>query len=157
MDRLIFEDIAELGNFMYEVANEKSIVVSSVLFYDEAVELIKWLMQYDDIAIGSINIENEDYNGYRKEFYITLDSDLFLDVIPAYKIQDKKYIDIDADVILYGGDVNSRVAIHSECLNKFEIVMDDEFEEDESECYIEYELSYEDILNILKLLNSILE
>lgn len=138
MDRLFFDDIAELGNFMYESADEQSVVVSSVLLYDKAVELIRWLMAYDDITIGSINIENEDYNGYDKEFYVTLDSDLVLDVAPAYKYKTAKtsagYTDIDADLILYDGDVNSRIAIQSECLNKFEIVFEEECEDSSYDC-----------------------
>lgn len=137
MEILEFNDIAELGNFMYELADEQNSVVSSVFFYDKATELIRWLMTYEDITIGSISIENEDYSGYDKEFYITLDSDLVLDVTPAYQYNSSKtskgYKDIEADLILYDEDVNSRVAIQSKCLNKFEI----DFKEDDcSECCI---------------------
>ncbi len=159
MDRIFFYDIAELGNFMYESAEDESLTVSSVMLYDKAVELIRWLMTYDDITVGSINIENEDYNGYKKEFYITLDSDLILDVAPAYKFKTEKssagYTDIDADLILYDGDVNSRIAIQSECLNKFEIIFDEECEDSDYD-YSTYSHYNFEIIEILKLLDYIL-
>lgn len=159
MDRLFFDDIAELGNFMYESADEKSLTVSSVMFYDKAVELIRWLMTYDDITVGSINIENEDYNGYNKEFYVTLDSDLILDVTPAYKFKTEKtsagYTDIDADLILYDGDANSRIAIQNECLNKFEIVFEEECEDSNYDCSVCSHCDFE-IIEMLKLLDYIL-
>lgn len=159
MDRLFFDDIAELGNFMYESADEQSLTVSSVMFYDKAVELIRWLTTYDDITVGSINIENEDYNGYNKEFYVTLDSDLILDVTPAYKFKTEKtsagYTDIDADLILYDGDANSRIAIQSECLNKFEIVFEEECEDSNYDCSVCSHCDFE-IIEMLKLLDYIL-
>lgn len=159
MDRIFFYDIAELGNFMHESAEDESLTVSSVMLYDKAVELIRWLMTYDDITVGSINIENEDYNGYKKEFYITLDSDLILDVTPAYKFKTEKssagYTDIDADLILYDGDANSRIAIQSECLNKFEIVFDEECEDSDYDDSTYSHYNFE-IIEILKLLDYIL-
>ena len=159
MDRIFFYDIAELGNFMYESAEDESLTISSVMLYDKAVELIRWLMTYDDITVGSINIENEAYNGYKKEFYITLDSDLILDVTPAYKFKTEKssagYTDIDADLILYDGDANSRIAIQSECLNKFEIVFDEECEDSDYDDSTYSHYNFE-IIEILKLLDYIL-
>lgn len=134
MERRNFDDFAELGNYMYELANEESQVVTAVLLCDDAIKLIKWLILYDDVTVGSISIENEDYHGYDKEFYITLDTDLVLDVVPAYQLQTDKtaegYLPLESDVVLYGGDVSSKLALQNTYGNKHEIVIEN-YDEDE--------------------------
>ena len=135
MERRKFDDFAELGNHMYELASEESQVVTAVLLCEDAIKLIKWLMLYDDVTVGSISIENEDYHGYDKEFYITLDTDLVLDVAPAYQLQTDKtakgYSAIESDVVLYGGDVSSKLALQNTYGNKYEIVIENYDDEDE--------------------------
>lgn len=125
MKILRFNDIAELSAFMYNSAKAQTVVIAAVCFFDRASELIKELLSYSDVEIGSIKIEHEDYSGYDKELYVTLDSDLILDVFPAYLPEsgsaEEGYIDIVADVIIYDGDTNSRIAIQSECQNKCEL------------------------------------
>lgn len=136
MERKIFNDFAELGNHMYELASEKSQVVTAVLLYEDAIDLIKWLMLYDDVSVGSINVENEDYHGYDNEFYITLDTDLVLDVVPAYQLQTDKtaegYLTLESDVVLYGGDTSSKLATQNTYDNKYEIVIKNY--DDNNEC-----------------------
>lgn len=128
MDRLIFKNITELGDFMYESAYKQSATISSVLFYDKMIKLFRWLITYEDITIGNINIENKNYSGYNREFYVTLDSNLVLDITPVYQSKISKtsvdYRDIKTDLILYDGDVNSRIAIQNKCMKKFEIVFE---------------------------------
>lgn len=137
MERRIYNDFAELGNHMYELASEESQVVTAVLLFDDAVKLIKWLMFYDDVTVGSIIIENEDYHGYDNEFYITLDTDLVLDVMPVYQLQTDKttegYIDIESDVMFYGGDVSSKLVFQNTYGNKYEIVIKNYDDKDECE------------------------
>ena len=127
MERLEFEDIAALGNLIYGIATDEEAVVTAVLFYDCAQELLKWLLQYDGVEIGHIDFEHEDY-GYSKEYYITLDSDLILDIEPAHK---EKYLPIDTDVLLLDGDASSKLStINGNCL-QFELVIADD---DECDC-----------------------
>ena len=108
MERLEFNDIADLGNLLYELATEEESVVTAVLFYDEAQELLRWLMQYEDVDIGHIDFKHEDY-GYDGEYYITLDTDLFLDVKPVKK--NSNYTCIDTDALFLDGDANSKIAV----------------------------------------------
>lgn len=123
-----FYDFAELGNYMYELASCESQVVTAVLLYEDAIKLIKWIMLYDDITVGRIGIESEYYCGYDKEFYIIIDTDLVLNVIPAYQLQEDEtaegYLIIKSDVILYGGDVSSKLALHNTYGNKYEIIIE---------------------------------
>lgn len=133
-----FYDFDELGDYMYELASEESQVVTAVLLYEDAIELIKWLMLYDDVEIGSISIENEDYHGYDKEFYITLDTDLVLDVVPAYQLQTDKtaegYLPLESEVVFYGGDVSSKLALQNTYGNKYEIVIENYYDDECGDC-----------------------
>lgn len=137
MERRKFDNYAEFGNYIYELASYESQVVTAVLLYEDAVELIKWLMQYDDVTVGSINIENEDYHGYDKEFYITIDTDLVLDVMPAYQLSTDKdtegYLAIESDIVFYGGDVSSKLALQNTYGNKYELIIENYDDEDECE------------------------
>lgn len=123
MERLEFDEIADLGNLMYELASEEDAVATAVLFYDRAQDLLKWLLEYDDVSVGHIDLQHEDY-GYSKEYYITLDSDLVLDIQPAY---DKSvgYVETDTDVIFFDGDSNSRIAVTNDNCLQFELVFED--------------------------------
>ena len=152
MERLEFNDIADLSDLLYELASEEESVVTVVLFYDKAQELIRWLLQYDDIDIGHIDFKHEDY-GYDGEYYITLDTDLVLDVEPVKKNSD--YTCIDTDALLLDGDVNSRIAvINTDCM-KFELVFEEEncFECDEhcEDCELN------DFMNFLEYISSIID
>ena len=130
MERLEFEDIASLGNLVYEIATVEKSVVTTVLFYDRAQELLKWLLQYEGVEIGHIDFRHEDY-GYSKEYYITLDSDLILDIEPAH--DETYYLPIDTDVLLLDGDVSSKLSIINEDCLQFELVIDGNNERD-SDC-----------------------
>ena len=138
MERRKFNDYAELSNHMYRLASEESQVVTAVLLCDEAVNLIKWLMLYDDVTVGSINIEKEDYHGYDKEFYITLDTDLILDVVPAYQPPTDKtvegYTTPESDIMLYGGDTSSKLATQNTYGNKYEIIIEDYNDDECGDC-----------------------
>lgn len=128
MENINFDDYAGLGNYMYKLAKKKSQAVASVLLYEDALELLKWLMLYDDLIVNRLNIESEIYQGYDKEFYVMLDSDLILDVMPAYQAYEDYpnkvgYLPLDSDIILYGEDVSSKLALQNVYGNKYEIVI----------------------------------
>ena len=155
MERLEFNDIADLGNLLYELATEEESVVTAVLFYDEAQELLRWLMQYEDVNIGHIDFKHEDY-GYDGEYYITLDTDLFLDVKPVKK--NSNYTCIDTDALFLDGDANSKIAvINDDCL-KFELVFNFDEDDDRFECDEDCDnCKLNDFMSFLKYISSIIE
>lgn len=138
MERLRFNNYAEFGDYIYKLASEESQVSTAVLLCEDAAQLIRCLLLYDDVTIGSINIENEDYHGYDKEFYITLDADLILDVVPAYRVQAnndaERYLPLESDVVFYGGDVSSKTVLQSTYGNKYEIIIEDYDDGTEDKC-----------------------
>ena len=155
MERLEFNDIADLGNLLYELATEEESVVTAVLFYDEAQELLRWLMQYEDIDIGHIDFNHEDY-GYDGEYYITLDTDLFLDIKPVKK--NSNYTCIDTDALFLDGDANSKIAvINDDCL-KFELIFSFDEDDDRFECDEDCDnCELNDFMRFLKYISSIIE
>lgn len=109
MDKLRIPDYDELGNLMFTLANENAKVVTAVLTFDDASELLKWLLFFDEVSVGSIDLQNEDYAGYNKEYLVTIDTDLVVDVSPAYNTSESKYFMHDTDIALFGEDVESEL------------------------------------------------
>ena len=79
MEQIIFKDYAELGNSMYEIASGDGESITAVLPCDDAVFIMRWLLEYEDIDVGNIQI-SEDYDD---EYYVTIDEFLFLNIKPA--------------------------------------------------------------------------
>lgn len=100
MEKLQFNDIADLGNFMYELATKESQDACAILTYEKTSELLKWLLQYDDVKATFIELEHEEYNGYDKEFYIVLDTDLEIHIEQAYDEKDKIILGVDETGVL---------------------------------------------------------
>lgn len=106
MKKKVFEDYTDLSEYMYEKAND-GINITATLFFEDATSLIKALLLNDDIVIGGINIAQEEYAGYSKEYYITLSDDLTLDVTPAHN--GKLYLNAEPDMMLIHGDASSSI------------------------------------------------
>ena len=107
MELLRFEDYAELGNYMYETALDGE-AISAVLYYDDMVDIMRWLLEYEDIDVGNIQIIEE----YTHEYYVTLDEFLYLNIKPV--IDDNgNTIKENVDVMLFDGDVPNTIALHN--------------------------------------------
>lgn len=106
MEILFFNDYKEIGEYMYN----KAILghnITATLFFDDAVGLMRYLLQYDSIDIGGIDIASMEYNGYSKEYYVTLSEDLTLDVEEAWHID--KYLMAEPDIMLIDGNASSTI------------------------------------------------
>lgn len=98
--KISVNDIVELGNCMYMISGEELQTVSIVMLRKDAINLIKWLACYEDIVIGNIDIRNGTNFTY-DEYYITLDSNLTLSVVPFSQIDDEDIIFPKTRIILY--------------------------------------------------------
>lgn len=115
MEILFFNGYAEIGEHMYKKAND-GCNITATLFLEDAIGLMKDLMSYEDIEIGGVNVAKTEYNGYSKEYYVTLSEDLVLDVEPAWN--DKCYLSAEPDIMLIDGNANSAIIKdipHSQC------------------------------------------
>lgn len=143
MEKIIFNDYKTLAEIMYSIADAGDISYT-VCFFDDAVKLLKELMSFEETSVGGIELSDEDYNGYSKEYYISLDDDFIIDVQPAYNkdLNNGKgaYYTFDAEKTFIVGDANS-------------IIIKDI---DKDTCY-EIEFNTEDIEDSYDVLDMILD
>lgn len=130
MERIAFAQIGDLAEYMINRVEDKEYIVTA-LFFDDAVELMRSLLLYDEVQIGTIEIADFEYDGYTDEYYVSLMDDYTLCVERA--LSDEKYLRTDAALLLLDGDVKYAIVEandESECI---EIVIGDD-DCEESDC-----------------------
>lgn len=120
MEIINFTDYAELGQYLYDSAS-KNKNIGIVLFKKDIVYLLRQLMEYDEIDLGHIEIKEEFEDSYSKEYYLIIDEDLSVTVKPVYEENTNNIIPCDSDIILFDGDVNSKIAIENDNCIQIEI------------------------------------
>lgn len=108
MEILYFNDYAEIGEYMYEKANI-GFNITATLFLEDTIGLMRDLMSYENIEIGGIDVAQMEYNGYSKEYYVTLSEDLVLDIEPAWNTRRNCYLYAEPDIMLIDGEANSAI------------------------------------------------
>jgi len=98
-------DYVGIASDMFNIAsNGKTIYLFT--YFDDAVAVMRELLQYNTILVGSIDIAPEKDNWYNKEYYISLDENMMLDVEPAYQERnewhDAGYAGFIADIVIVG-------------------------------------------------------
>lgn len=106
MRRYYFKNYEELSDYMIDKAQDGFYTVA-VLFYDDALELLRELMFHNDIEFEALDIKPEQYDGYNKEYYISLTDDMVVSVEPAYV--GNRYLVAEADLTLIDGNANSAI------------------------------------------------
>ena len=104
-----FDSHRDLADYMYEKAYDDENYVVSVLFYEDAIKLMRELVKKDDVKVVAVDVAPVEYNGYDKEYYVSLTDDMYLAVEPAYSETNERYLATDADILLIHGDANSRI------------------------------------------------
>jgi hypothetical protein len=128
MDIMKFDDYAELGEYLIDTTDDYELV-SVVLFKDDIVNLLRWLMEYDNIDLGHIDIKDEFIDDYEKEYYLTIDSDLSISIEPVYD-EDGDIVPCYSDIVLFDGDTSSKIVFANEDCEKIEISIAEEDDED---------------------------
>lgn len=106
MKRSFFKNYEELSDYMIDKAQDGLYTVA-VLFYNDAINLLRELMRCDDVEIEALDIKPEEYNRYSKEYYVSMADDMIVSVEPAYVCG--RYLDAEADLILIDGDASSAI------------------------------------------------
>lgn len=127
MEIVKFKDLAELGDYIYNLATDESETVTTVMFREDTLKLFEILLQYEDIDISDIEIWNE--TDYYEEYYISLTDDLQLDIEPVHKYGEIH--SAESDVVLFSGDVSSKIiAENPDSINLELEICDDDTEDD---------------------------
>ena len=116
MEMLTFSSISKLAEYMMNRVADKEFIVAT-LFYDKAIELMRCLIGYKEVQIGSIDISDFEYTGYLDEYYISLTDDYTLCIEPA--LVNNRYLRTDASLMLIDGDAKHSIVnanSDSECI-----------------------------------------
>lgn len=123
MERIAFAQIGDLAEYMINRVDDKEYIVAT-LFFDDAVELMRSLLLYDEVRIGTIEISDIEYDGYTGEYYVSLMDDYTLCVERA--LSDDKYLRTDAALLLLDGDVKYAIVEANDASECVEIAIGDD-------------------------------
>lgn len=134
MKRVYFGTMEELAAFMASEAEEKRSSVA-VLFYDEAKELLRELLMYEEVDLNSAELRSPEWDGYNKEYYITLTPELDLFVEQAVG-ENGDYLGFEDDCLILGAGASSAIITknYAEHAAIYEAVFADDEDFDCGEC-----------------------
>ena len=144
MKTVKFSSIDELAYDMVQHA-ESGKDITAVMFYEDAGKLLKELLAFSNVKPGFIELEDSAYDGYEKEYYISLISEIdckefSIFVEKAYKSglgfnRDKTgYLFTDCDIAYLHGEVHSSIIPQIYAKKIFEVDFVGGFDFDDKEC-----------------------
>lgn len=104
--RLFFDTHEEVSEYMVSMAKDGK-CVEAVVYYDEAIKLIRDFAQFDNVEFEAISVKPYDFMGYDKEYLVYLASDMVLSVEPAK--MNGVYLNSEADIHLIDADASSSI------------------------------------------------
>lgn len=126
-----FKSYEDLAEYIMDFAARGAYTVT-ILYYDGAVELMRELLKFSELAVSSIDVEPEEYGGYNREYYVSVAPDMDLCVERAYV--DGKYLLTDADLTLVDGDAHSSSIIDINVAHCIEISVGESFDDELCDC-----------------------
>lgn len=134
MDRIKIEHMSEIAEIMHDVVSVKNTNTMFVGRYEDAADVIKYLLKYDDTMIFDMEIRNYMIDGYDDEFYVTLDTDMMIWCEKAYCEEHEKYIYAESGLALVADDCNSAILKQICADNILEVSFGYEDEECDGNC-----------------------
>lgn len=125
MKKIVVNDIYDFSEKILNCASVGATVYVA-LFYDEAVALMRALIEDPEVSIGHIDLDED--SEYQKEYYVILDETYTLSVERAWQDGDNAgYLRFTADALLVDGEASYaivRAADDPDCL-LYELTIDD--------------------------------
>lgn len=128
MRKLVFDTHEEISEYMVSTAQDGK-CVEAIVYYEDAIDIMKDLAQFEDVIFECFDIAPYDYEFYDKEYYVYLAEDMTLSIMPASS--DGKYLKSIADIHLVYSDASSSILKYLEDGEKieFDIYICDEEED----------------------------
>lgn len=127
------ENLSEVAKAMYEeVVNKGKADALFVGFYEDALEVIKEIMQFEGVYPRSFEIHPVEWNWYDKEYYVHLDGELDLWVCETWS--NDAYLSTESDITFIGNDCNSAILKKIETNEFVEVSYIDGYAEDDCDC-----------------------
>lgn len=105
MDSLTNQTPSTVAKLMYELSC-RCRTVYTIVFYEDAVAILKELCKYEDVDINSVEMVSPMFNGYHSEYVVVLTDDCTLFVEPAMDKSQKVYKTYESDVVLVDGNAS---------------------------------------------------
>ena len=108
-----FSDFEDLAEYMFEKTDNEDNLVSVISDKETAVEIMRELLNYEDVILDSCEILND--NDYDREYFVSLYDDRdsvywYVNVEKAYCEENEKYLST-VGFILFHEDTNSKAMI----------------------------------------------
>lgn len=108
---IFFEDIEELADYIVdEIENDDSKFIAVIAKFDEAKEVLKSIMAYDNVDFEIIQIESPEIDNYKDEFVVSVWSNNGIIEVGCEKLMGE-----DGDYLIPGGDI---VFLFDDCSSK---------------------------------------
>ena len=116
MKKIIIEDLSDIAELMYSNIVEKNFSDTMFVgYYEDAIMILKHLLIFDETVPYHIKIEDIDWDGYEKEYYVTLDSEMNIWCEPAYDYENNRYLENETGCLYVADDCNSALLKHVYC------------------------------------------
>ena len=110
MKKFVINEYSSIAEAMFdEIVNKEKEEIAFVGFYEDAIEVIKELLMYEETMPCSIELHPEYIEGYDKEYYVFLNDELEVWCQPAWYEKGKFYLMTDVDITFIMGDCNSAI------------------------------------------------
>lgn len=129
MDRILIENMSDVAEIMRGKILDDYEDVEFIGKYEDCSWLIKELLSLFDASAYQIFIQPPDWDGYDKEYLVTLDEDMNVWCEKAYQEEYERYLHMYADCAFVADDCNSALLKNVECDEIYEVSydLDDEF------------------------------
>lgn len=119
------KSLYELYDLMRKVSSEDDVTTCAVLFYDDVITLMIYILLNSDVKLGLVDIHGT-IRDYDKEYYVTLYPDMVVDIYPAYV--KNRYVECDADVVFNDDRAKAQISFVNDNALQYEveILRDDE-------------------------------
>lgn len=135
MDKIIIEDMCDVAEMMVNEVGEGNEATFIGLYYDVS-ELIRELIiaAEGEIDIERIDLEPEIFDGYDKEYYVSLNKNCELWCCKAYCSEIGHYLFDETGVVFIADDCNSKILEFVDYDKIFEVGFEDEEPECNGDC-----------------------
>lgn len=129
MKKIKIEAMDEIAEIMHGKILDGYNEVEFIGKYEDCTWLIKELLSIFDVRAYQINIQPEEWDGYGREYLVTLDDEMNVWCEKAYQEEYERYIYMPANCAFVADDCNSAVLEKIECDEIYEVGydLDDEF------------------------------
>lgn len=106
MQEIKFGSPHDLAKTIYnEAPNLKDFeLITCCGFYDDIEQVLNAVLKFEETSLLNVELKNEDYNGYTKEYLLTINNCFTINVEPAASKKKNIYLGYDAEILFINND-----------------------------------------------------